>query len=487
MEIEREELAPDLSISRVLTGMWQIADLERDGSKLDPADTARFMAPYVEAGFTTFDMADHYGSAEEIAGHFRRHSPLGGAVQLLTKWVPKPGPVRKEDVTAAVRRALERLQTDRIDLLQYHAWNYADPAWLDSLFWLQELREDGLIGHLGLTNFDAAHLRIAAASGIGVLTNQVSYSLLDHRAAGEMTRVCTDYGIRLLAYGTLAGGFLSEKWLGAPEPGDRELSTWSQMKYKRFIDAAGGWSKFQGVLRTAAEIAGKHGVSLPVVAGRYMLDRPAVAGIIVGARLGRSQHIDENLAICGLELDGEDQTRLEEAIGLLDAIPGDCGDEYRKPPFLTAAGDLSDHLDEFPPVYREVRDATGKARVSSGTVWEDMAGYSRAVRSGDRILVSGTTATHGSRLIGGSDPAAQTHFVIDKIQAAVESLGGRLEDVDRTRIFVNDIENWEPIARAHGQRFAAIRPVNTLVQARLVGSEYLVEMEAEARVLSAPG
>ena len=116
-----------------------------------------------------------------------------------------------------------------------------------------------------------------------------------------------------------------------------------------------------------------------------------------------------------------------------------------------------------------------------------MAGYSRAVRSGDRILVSGTTATHGSRLIGGSDPAAQTHFVIDKIQAAVESLGGRLEDVDRTRIFVNDIENWEPIARAHGQRFAAIRPVNTLVQAHLVGSEYLVEMEAEARVLSAPG
>jgi aryl-alcohol dehydrogenase-like predicted oxidoreductase/enamine deaminase RidA (YjgF/YER057c/UK114 family) len=487
MQIEREELAPDLSISRVLTGLWQIADLERDGDKLDPAATSRFMAPYVEAGFTTFDMADHYGSAEEIAGHFRRHSPLGEAVQLLTKWVPKPGPVRKEDVTAAVRRALDRLQTDRIDLLQYHAWNYADPAWLDSLFWLQELSEEGLIGQLGLTNFDAAHLRIAAASGIGILTNQVSYSLLDQRAAGEMTRVCREYGIRLLAYGTLAGGFLSEKWLGASEPSDRELSTWSQMKYKRFIDAAGGWPKFQGVLRTAAEIAGKHGVSLPVVAGRYMLDQPAVAGIILGARLGRSQHIDENLALCGLRLDSEDRTRLQEAIGQLEAIPGDCGDEYHKPPFLTAAGDLSDHLDEFPPVYREVRDAAGKARVSSGTVWEDMAGYSRAVRSGDRILVSGTTATHGARLIGGSDPVAQAHFVIDKIQAAVESLGGRLEDVDRTRIFVGDIEHWEPVARAHGQRFAAIRPVNTLVQARLVGPEYLVEMEAEARVLPGPG
>ena len=121
-----------------------------------------------------------------------------------------------------------------------------------------------------------------------------------------------------------------------------------------------------------------------------------------------------------------------------------------------------------------------KQRVSSGTVWEEMAGYSRAVRVGDRILVAGTTATGPDGLVGGADPAAQTHFIIDKIEGAIQQLGGRLEDVVRTRIYISRAENWEPVARVHGERFAAILPVNTLVEARLIGDEYLVEMEAEA-------
>ncbi len=484
--IEHTELASDLKISRVLTGLWQIADLERSGAALDPAKTARFMAPYVEAGFTTFDMADHYGSAEVIAGWFKNHEPLGPGTQLLTKWVPKPGPASEQEVRDAVQRSLDRLQSDRIDLLQYHAWNYADPAWLDHLFWLQELKEEGLIGHLGLTNFDAAHLGVASASGIEVLTNQVSYSLLDQRAAGSMTQVCEQHGIKILAYGTVAGGFLTEKWLGQNEPDPARLTTWSEMKYKRFIDAAGGWSRFQILLQALSRVAGKLGVSMTTVSGRYMLDQPAVGGIILGARLGHGDHVEENLAIFDIELDPDDRAEIQRAVSQLDVIPGGCGDEYRKPPFLTAAGDLSDHLDTLPPVYPVLEENSGKSRVSSGTVWEDMAGYCRAVRSGQRILVSGTTAAHGARLIGGSDPVAQTHFVIDKIQAAIESLGGRLEDVDRTRIFVSDINHWEPVARVHGERFGHIRPVNTLVQAKLVGKEYLLEMEAEARVATRP-
>ena len=211
-----------------------------------------------------------------------------------------------------------------------------------------------------------------------------------------------------------------------------------------------------------------------------MLDEPAVGGIILGARLGRGDHVEENLSIFNTRLDAEDRARIRTAIERLDPVPGDCGDEYRKPPFLTASGDLSDHLESLPPAFRPEQGRGGKQRVSSGTSWEDMAGYCRAVRSGSRILVSGTTATHGERLIGGDDPAAQAHFVIDKIQAAIESLGGRLEDVDRTRIFVSDIGHWEAVARAHGERFGEIRPVNTLVQARLVGDEYLLEMDAEA-------
>jgi enamine deaminase RidA (YjgF/YER057c/UK114 family) len=127
-----------------------------------------------------------------------------------------------------------------------------------------------------------------------------------------------------------------------------------------------------------------------------------------------------------------------------------------------------------------------KATFASGTVWEDMAGYSRAVRVGDRILVSGTTATGPEGLVGGSDPAAQARFILDKIEFSIKALGGRLEDVVRTRVYVSDIAHWEPVARVHGERFGRIRPANTLVEARLVGSEYLVEMEAEA-VLGAGG
>ncbi len=124
--------------------------------------------------------------------------------------------------------------------------------------------------------------------------------------------------------------------------------------------------------------------------------------------------------------------------------------------------------------------AERKRTVSTGTVWEDLAGYSRAVRIGDRILVSGTTATGPDGLVGGGDAAEQTHYIIDKIEAAIEQLGGHLQDVVRTRMFVSDMAQWEAVARAHGERFGDIRPVNTLVQAKLVGEQYLVEIEAEA-------
>ncbi len=120
--------------------------------------------------------------------------------------------------------------------------------------------------------------------------------------------------------------------------------------------------------------------------------------------------------------------------------------------------------------------------VSSGTEWEELAGYARAVRVGDRILVSGTTASGPDGLVGRDDPAAQARFILQKIELALQQLGGRMEDIVRTRVFVSDISHWEAVARTHGERFANIRPVNTLVEARLVGPEYLVEIEAEAVV-----
>jgi enamine deaminase RidA (YjgF/YER057c/UK114 family) len=180
-------------------------------------------------------------------------------------------------------------------------------------------------------------------------------------------------------------------------------------------------------------------------------------------------------------LDDEDRRLLGEAQSGLVAIPGDCGDEYRHPPYLTATGDLSHHVSEFPQPY-QTRLQGDRTLCLSGTPWESMAGYSRAVRRGNRISVSGTTANHGDRAIGGTDAAAQTHFVIDKLEGALQSLGARLEDVVRTRIFVRSLGSWEAVARAHGERFGHIQPANTLVEAALVADHALVEIEAEAEV-----
>ena len=473
------ELAPGLTISRALTGLWQIADLERDGTKVNPVEAARHMKAYLDAGFTTFDMADHYGSAEEITGVFRQ-TYGSDAAQFFTKWVPSPGKITATQVREAVETALTRMKTDQIDLMQFHAWQYAHPSWVDCLFWLQELKNEGLIRHLGLTNFDTAHIQVVVNSGIKVVSNQVCYSLLDQRAAGEMTQLCLKHGVKLLAFGTVAGGFLSEKWLGKPEPVLSESLTWSQMKYKRFIDAAGGWERFQNLLLTLQPIAQKHGVGIATLASHYMLLQPAMAGVIIGARLGKSEHLTENEGLFSIQLDEADRASIQTALSNLQKIPGDCGDEYRKAPFLTASGDLSHHIDGLPSPYPTQEGADGRIKALSGTIWEDIAGFSRAVRKGNHILVSGTTATHGSVQMGGDDPAAQMHFIIDKVEGAIRSLGGSLEDVVRTRIFVQRASDWEAISRAHGQRFAGIQPANTLVQATLIGDGYLVEMETDA-------
>ncbi|NNG03537.1 MAG: aldo/keto reductase [Inquilinus sp.] len=484
---ERCELAPGLEISRLVTGLWQVADMERDGAPLDDTAVAA-LGEYAAAGFDTFDMADHYGSAELIAGRLARQSAAGEKPRLLTKWCPEPGPMTAEIVRAGVQERLDRLGVAKIDLLQLHWWTFEHPGYLDALKALAELREKGLVGHLGVTNFDTDHLRVLVGHGIPIASNQVSFSVLDRRAAGEMSAFCREHGIGLLAYGTLGGGFLSDKWVGAAEPSAAEIGDWSKMKYKRFIDTIGGWPVLQSILHALVDIAGRHGVSVANAATRWVLEQPAVAAIIVGARLGESEHRADNLRVFDFAFDDADRAALDGALATAEPVPGDCGDEYRRPPYLTASGDLSHHLKAIEPVFErvDVPDRPDRAYVTTGSVWEPIAGYGRATRIGDRILVSGTTATHSAdEVVCPGDPAGQTVYILDKIAASIATLGGTLADVVRTRIYLKDIDRWEPVSRVHGRYFGTIRPANTLLEVSALAGPYDVEIEAEA-VVSAP-
>ncbi len=481
---DRYPLGSGLRISRVLTGLWQVADIEKNGNVIDPEQGADHLDAYVRHGFSTFDMADHYGSAEIIAGHMlARHAASPDRPVICTKWCPEPGPMTADIVRAGVQARLDRLGVETVDLLQLHWWSFEHPAWLDALHELVLLREQGLIREIGVTNFDAAHLQLALSDGIPLRTNQVSFSLLDRRAAGPLADLCSESDVRLLGYGTLAGGFLSDRWLGRAEPSD--IPDWSKMKYKRFIDAAGGWKAFQNTLSTAAAIAGKHNVSISNVATRWVLEQRGVAGVIIGARLGQGEHMADNANLFRFQLDGDDHARLAASLGA--PLPGDCGDEYRKPPFLTASGDLSDHLSHLqssfiasPATHRP--DAT---RVLTQTAWEEIAGYCRAQRIGDRILVSGTTATAGAdRPVAPRDAGAQTTFILDKIAASLTALGASMADVVRTRIYITNPDDVLAVSRAHGRVFGDIKPANTLfVVAQLIG-DHRVEIEAEAQIIA---
>lgn len=253
-----------MELNRVITGLWQVADLERNGTVLDPDKASDALLAYVDAGFTSFDMADHYGSAELIAGEARRklqqrlvaqgqRNSTNSGLELLTKWCPEPHQFSVTAVRQGIEERRRRLGVDTIDLLQLHWWAFDHPGYIDVMDCLMSLKQEGLIAHVGVTNFDTDHLHLLLSSGYEIACNQVCLSVLDQRALGDMSQLCMDSGVRLLAYGTLTGGFPSDRWLQQSEPGG--VSDWSKMKYRRFIDAVGGWEPFQEVLLALNRVA----------------------------------------------------------------------------------------------------------------------------------------------------------------------------------------------------------------------------------------
>ncbi len=326
MTVERHDLAPDYSISRVIHGGWQFSAGHRlSGNVLEAAIDV--LEASAELGVTTFDCADIYTGVEELYGRFLRRwssTSNGAEIQIHTKFVPDWADLPRVDaayVRGIIERSLTRLGVERLDLVQFYWWRDEVPGFEETAGVLDELRGEGKIRHLAVTNLDRARLRRLNAVGISPVSNQVQYSLLDRRPAGALASHCETSGMKILGFGALAGGFLTDRWLGGAEPA--EYANRSLVKYRLIIDEFGGWEAFQALLETMSTIGREHGVDTSAVALRWVLDQPHVGAVVSGAT--RPGQMDRNVAAFHFEFTDGDREALQ--IHLRQA-PGPAGDVF---------------------------------------------------------------------------------------------------------------------------------------------------------------
>lgn len=328
--VENTSVKGGLTISRIIKGGWQLSQGHSQELKEDPLQA---MFTFVEKGINTFDCADIYTGVEELIGKFlvERRARFGSSddIKVLTKFVPDYdalASMNKAYVERIIDRSLKRLKLERLDMVQFSWWNYQVPRYVETAFWLKELQQAGKINLISGTNFNARTTLELVSAGIPLSTMQVQYSLLDARPEKLLVSVCEKHGIKLLCYGTVAGGFLGEQWLGQPEP-FAPFENRSLVKYKLMIQEFGGWDVFQALLKVLEKIAVKHHASISNVATRYILDKPAVGAIILGART--TSHLEENLKVFNLRLDQNDKDEIEIFLKQSKVPEGDVFDIER--------------------------------------------------------------------------------------------------------------------------------------------------------------
>jgi aryl-alcohol dehydrogenase-like predicted oxidoreductase len=326
MNVPTQTLRPGYEISRVIRGGWQLAG---GHGHVDGAEQIEDMIAFADAGITTFDCADIYTGVEELIGAFRQdYAKRRGAealsrIKVHTKLVPDleilPN-VTRDYIRGIVDTSLRRLRMERLDLVQFHWWDYAVPRYLEAIGWLDELRRDGKIRQIGGTNFDTAHSLEIIRAGVPLMSMQVQYSLLDARPERFLVPAALANDMAIFCYGSVAGGFLGDRWLGQAEP-QHPLENRSLTKYKLIIEDFGGWDLFQALLQTLRRIADRHQTDIATVASAAMLGRPAVAAVIVGAR--NRSHLAQNLQIANLSLTAADMAEIAEVLAQSTTPEGD--------------------------------------------------------------------------------------------------------------------------------------------------------------------
>lgn len=330
--IERFDLGAGYRISRVIKGGWQLSAGHGESVSPDPVGD---MSAFARHGIDTFDCADIYTGVEDLIGDFlarNRASEKPVPIKIHTKYVPDYDALQRlgrADVASGIDRSLRRLGQERLDMVQFHWWNTQVAAYLETAGWLRELQQAGKIDRLSLTNFNTQTTREILAAGIPLASTQVQYSLLDARPEKGLVELCAENGMHLLCYGTLAGGFLSERWLGEPDPlaGSSALENRSLTKYRLIIEEAGGWALYQSLLETLAVIGKRHGVSISTVASRWVLEQPRVAAVIIGAR--NTKHLDRYSELFRFRLSEQDHGEIKAVRDEMPVLPADVFDLER--------------------------------------------------------------------------------------------------------------------------------------------------------------
>ncbi len=322
------EMADGTPIPRLILGGWQ--------TRAGDGETAlAHLLGCAEAGMRAFETADAYPGHEALLGRFRAAwAARGGdpeALRFHTRYNPdlSDGRPSAKQVTAAIDRALEELGVDRLDLLQLQWWRFDVPGWSQTLEQMAKLAAEGKIDRIGVTNFGPDTLAPLLEVGLPIASNQVQYSLIDTRPEKSLAALCQRHSVVLFAYGPLAGGFLTERWLGRPDPGPGGEGDDFSREYRFMIEAFGGWALHQGLLGVLDEIARRRGFSIVQVALRWLLDRPGLSAALVGA--SSSSRIGDLLRVFDLILDHAEQAAIEAATARRRGPEGEVSELERDP------------------------------------------------------------------------------------------------------------------------------------------------------------
>lgn len=264
--------------SGVIRGCWQLSHGHGPGWSRERA-LAALDAAAQASGPLVLDCADIYTGVERLIGDWLAGRPdIAEDVVVYTKFVPDLDAlptIDRDYVRRVVLRSRDRLGVNALELVQFAWWDLSQPRWVQTAEWLAELREEGIIRNLGVTNFDPASLGALLDAGIPVRSSQVQLSLLDRRPLKGLTDLCRERGVTLLGYGALAGGLLSDAG-GAP------LDSRSLTKYRLIVEEAGDREVLDRARAALADLAARHGATMADAAVAYVLSQPGAGAVIVG-------------------------------------------------------------------------------------------------------------------------------------------------------------------------------------------------------------